>query len=135
MTFSRINKALDTILYNYASANNLTVAWRNIEFQPGTATYFRPSILPADTTPVGVEFTGSEDFSGVYQVDVVLYKGSTTIQERIHVDGICTAFARGTEATISGQKIQVTSVSPGPALELDANWYYVPVSVNYRTFA
>lgn len=133
--YSNIRAALDTILNTYATAQSVDVAWQNTGYTPGPDAYLEPFLLPAESGTVGIEATGSIDYIGLYQVNVVCPKGGGTVESRTLVDGLLTAFARTTSETVSGQKVSIVKSWASPALDRNDAWYVVPVSIRYRSFA
>jgi len=132
MTYSTIRAALDTILDNHATAESVPVAWENRDYKPGNKeAFFSADLLPTATGDVGLSLTSKEDFSGLYQVNVNVPKGSQTAELRTLVDGILTAFKRGTKQG----DVLVEGSSAAPALTLNEAWHSVPVTIRYRLFA
>ena len=127
--FNDIQAAFDTKLGQSVSS---PIAYPNIPYEPSADTvYVRPTFLPAETNQASLGATGKDETNGVYQIEVVVPRGSGRPQT---VDAIADAFKRGTVLTYNGVKVRVRSVSIGVALVTDAAWYSVPVSVNFQTF-
>lgn len=127
--FNDIQAAFDTKLG--ASVSD-PVAYPNIPYEPSAGTvYIRPTFLPAETTQASLGATGKDETNGIYQIEVVVPRGSGRPQT---VDTVADAFKRGTVLTYNGVNVRVRSVSIGVALVTDTAWYSVPVSVNFQTF-
>ena len=108
------------------------IAFPNVPYEPSAGTvYVRPTFLPAETIQASLGATGKDETNGVYQIEVVVPRGSGRPQT---IDSIADAFKRGTVLTYNGVKVRVRSVSIGIALVTDTAWYSVPVSVNFQTF-
>lgn len=130
-----IQTALDTLLKTWADAQPIAVAWENV----GTGTdidvpHVASFMLPAETTGVGLADGDSQDYMGIYQVNVYVRKGDGTAASRPLVDGLLTAFDKGTELEVAGQKIRIEISWRSNAVDNEA-WYVVPVSIRYRSFA
>ena len=129
-----IQAALDTILKGWADAEPILVAWENLGSQtdidePHVASF----LLPAETDTPALPYSGSQDYTGIYQVNVYVKKGGGTAQSRPLVDGLLNAFARGVEQTVSGQRVLIEKSWRASAIDNEA-WYTIPVSVRYRSF-
>jgi len=131
-SFLDISAALDTKLNAFAVGNSLEVAWENIDYQPTVGTLFlRPTILPADTLPIGLGYTSSEDHLGLYQIDVICPLDQGKGLAISQADLLSTHFARG-ELIYNSVKLRIKSVSRGTGSR-DNAWYVVPVFINYQT--
>ena len=132
---NNIQSALDGLLKDWADSQSITVAWENKGRPTDVGTpYLSSFLLPAETVAVGMADGSSNDFTGIYQVDVNVPAGKGTIDSRPLVDGLLTAFARGIERTVNNQKTRIEMSWRDPAIDGDA-WYFVPVSIRYRSFA
>jgi len=130
--FLDISAALDTNLNTFATDNSIPVAWENIDYQPIAGTLFlRSTILPADTLPIGLGNTSSEDHLGLYQIDVISPIDKGKGQAFTKADLLATHFARG-ELTYNGVIIRIKSVSRGSGSR-DNAWFVVPVFINYQS--
>lgn len=126
--FNDMQAALDSRLDGMDST---PIAWPNIPYEPAAGTtYLRPSFLPAETLQVTLGDTGKDETNAIYQVDVVVPRGTgrSTLQ-----DTIADHFKRGTVLTYNGTTLRVRSVSIGPAV-LDGAWTFVPVSIDVQTY-
>ena len=126
--FNDMQAALDSQL---DSLDSTPVAWPNVPYEPSAGTvYFRPSLLPGDTAQVTLGATGQDETNAVYQIDVVVPRGTGRPTQ---LDTIADHFKRGTVLSYNGTKLRVRSVSIGPAI-LEGAWYFVPVSINVQTY-
>lgn len=132
--YANIRAALDKLLYDYAATVPISVAWQNMPFTPGSDAYLEAMLLPAETDIVGMESTGSNDYIGIYQINVVCPKGTGTAESRTLVDGVLTALKRTTSYTVNSQKVISQKAWASPALDRDSSWYIIPISVEYRSF-
>jgi len=127
--FNDIQAAFDTKLGQSVSD---PIAYPNIPYEPSAGTVFvRPSFLPAETSQASLGTNGKDETVGIYQIEVVVPRGSGRPQS---VDAIADAFKRGTVLTYNDVNVRIRSVSIGVALVTDTAWYSVPVSVNFQTF-
>jgi Bacteriophage related domain of unknown function len=132
---NNIQAALDTILQDWSAAESIPVSWENLGAEtdidePHVASF----LIPAETDTPAIADDDYEDFTGIYQVSVYVQKGDGTGASRPIVDSLLTAFARGVEKTISGQRTRIVKSWRSGAVDSDA-WYLIPVSVRYRSFA
>lgn len=132
---NNIQQALDTILKTWADAVTIAVAWENLGDQtdidePHVASF----LLPAETSINGVGDNDPSDFTGIYQVNVYVQKGDGTIDSRPLVDGLLSAFKKGTTSQVGAQRVRIVNSWRSSAIDNQA-WYTIPVSVRYRSFA
>jgi|TARA_B100000963_G_scaffold350943_1_gene361857 hypothetical protein len=126
--FNDVQAALDTKL---ATVTGTNVAFPNVPYTPQAGTsYLRASFLPAETTQAGLGANGKDETNGIYQIDVVVPRGSGRPQL---IDTVADLFKRGTVSSYNSVNVRVRSVSMSPAI-LDEEWYFVPISVNFQTF-
>lgn len=126
--FNDVQAALDTKL---ATVTGTSVAFPNVPYTPQAGTsYLRASFLPAETTQAGLGANGKDETNGIYQIDVVVPRGSGRPQL---IDTVADLFKRGTVSSYNSVNVRVRSVSMSPAI-LDEEWYFVPISVNFQTF-
>lgn len=126
--FNDVQAALDTKL---KTVTGTPVAFPNVPYKPqaGTA-YLRASFLPAETVQASMGDSGKDETNGVYQIDVVVPRGSGRPQL---IDTVADLFKRGTVLTYNSISVRVRSVSMAPAI-LDDEWYFVPISVNFQSY-
>lgn len=126
--FNDVQAALDTKL---ATVTGTSVAFPNVPYTPQAGTsYLRASFLPAETTQASLGANGKDETNGIYQIDVVVPRGSGRPQL---IDTVADLFKRGTVSSYNSVNVRVRSVSMSPAI-LDEEWYFVPISVNFQTF-
>ena len=126
--FNDIQAALDTQLATITSA---PIAFPNVPYTPSAQTsYLRASLIPADTVQASLGTSGKDETNGIYQVDVVVPRGSGRPGL---IDTVADAFKRGTVLTYNSKSLRVRSVSMGSAI-LDDEWYFVPVSINFQIY-
>jgi len=126
--FNDVQAALDAKL---ATITATPIAFPNIPYKPQAGTvYLRATFLPADTVQASMGEDGKDETNGIYQVDVVVPRGTGRPQL---TDTVADLFKRGTVLTYNGVKVRVRSVSMASAI-LDEEWYFVPISVNFQTY-
>lgn len=126
--FNNIQTALDSRLATYV---DLPVAFPNVPYKPQAGMpYLRATFLPAETVQASMGATGKDETNGIYQIDVVVPRGSGRPQA---LDAIADLFKRGTVLTYNGVKLRIRSVSIDSAI-LDDEWYFVPISVSFQTY-
>ena len=127
-SFNDIQAALDTKL---KTITGTPVAFPNVPYTPQAGkTYLRAFYLPAETVQAAMGSIGKDETNGIYQVDVVVPRGSGRPQL---LDTVADLFKRGTVLTYNGVSVRIRSVSLGPAI-LEDEWYFVPVSVNFQSY-
>ena len=109
------------------------IAWENTAFTPVVGdTYLSEAILFGESVPLAIDFGGTEETVGVYQVSVNAPTDTTTFPALELARTIKSAFARGIYTdTTTGQKLEITRVSLNPAL-IEAPWLTLPVSINFK---
>jgi hypothetical protein len=101
---------------------------------PTGAAWLRASWLPAETGAPCLGTTDSQDYRGVFQVDLFQPVDSGevgTASER--VGAIISHFKRGTAMTQDSLIVKVLRASRGPAIRKDG-WQQYPVSIYVRAF-
>ena len=132
----KIEQALNQKLNNYAISNSFTVKWDfyNDGIEPDIdGIHFRQNLLPAETLIVGMENTGSNDHTGVYQIMVCARAGEPSGELKVQVDYLLNAFRRGQVITYNSQDVIIESASISSPLYSEA-YVKVPVSISYRAF-
>ena len=132
MSHRKISAALSSRLNSLADAP--PIAFENAKYTPveGT-TWLRESYLPATSSTVGMEPTGSTDFTGVYQVSIYAPLDQSKFKSHALIDSITAHFARGTMLVFEGQDVVVEQVDVAQGLA-SGGWWLMPISVNWRAF-
>jgi hypothetical protein len=126
--FNDVQAALDTKL---ATITGTSVAFPNVPYKPQAGTtYLRASFLPAETVQASMGANGKDETNGIYQIDVVVPRGTGRPQL---IDTVADVFKRGTVLSYNSISVRVRSVSMSPAI-LDDEWYFVPISVNFQSY-
>jgi len=130
--FLDISAALDTNLNTFATDNSIPVAWENIDYKPTVGTLFvRPTLLPADTAPIGISYISALDHLGVYQVDVIAPLDGGKGQAILKADLLATAFPRG-DLIYNSKIVRIKSTSRSAGVR-DGAYYIVSVIINYQS--
>jgi hypothetical protein len=126
--FNDVQAALDTKL---ATITGTSIAFPNVPYKPQAGTtYLRASFLPAETVQASMGANGKDETNGIYQIDVVVPRGTGRPQL---IDTVADLFKRGTVLSYNSISVRVRSVSMSPAI-LDEEWYFVPISVNFQSY-
>ena len=133
--YSDIQAALETKLSAFATLNSYSVAWPNVKFEPASEPYLAAFNLPAETTTVGLENTSSNDYQGIYQIDVRCKKGKGGNESRTIVDAVLGEFSKGSTQTVNTTKVVIQQSWASGSFDIDDSWFVVPVSVKYRALA
>ena len=132
MSHRKISAALSSRLNTLTDAP--PIAFENVPFTPADGTtWLRESYLPANSATVGLEPTGSTDFTGVYQVSIYTPLDDYKLESHQLIDSITAHFARGTMLVFEGQTVVVEQVNVAQGLA-SGSWWLMPVSVNWRAF-
>ena len=132
MSHRKISAALSSRLNTLTDAP--PIAFENVPFTPADGTtWLRESYLPANSATVGLEPTGSTDFTGVYQVSIYTPLDDYKLESHQLIDSITAHFARGTMLVFEGQAVVVEQVNVSQGLA-SGSWWLMPVSVNWRAF-
>lgn len=123
----------------FATAKSLPIALPNIAFTPPvvsvTAKYLRATILPADTTALGVSYSATNRHYGLFQIDVFFGVGGGEIAPRRIAADIISYFIRGTDMISNGFKITVPQAPRLGPHTVDGVWTFLPVRIPYEIFA
>ena len=134
MIYNNLTGALETILRNFADTYNYPVAWPNISFDPAEdQIYLEAFLIPAPTVSVGVGYEDSQDYKGVYQVNVV-YPKARQSDYHITVDDVLRAFRRGTDHCVGGLDVSIEQSWASVTVNKNDAWSFIPVSIRYRAF-
>lgn len=133
MSHTKISNALSEHLQALPSAP--PIAYENSGYSPteGTA-YIAEHYLPAETSPVGLADSDSNDFTGVYQIDVRTSLDDYKKEGNDIADAVLSHFKRGTVMTFDGQSVVVQSASRAQGRP-SGSWWFIPVSINWRAFS
>ena len=127
--FLDISAALDDRLNNMASLP--PVAWPNLKYEPTKGTlYLRPTLLPAETFGETLGSGGTDNNSGIYQVDVFSPADAGKNAAYVMADNIAEQFKPVTELTYNGRLVRCISVSIGATIA-DDDRFVLPVSIRY----
>lgn len=132
----RIEQALNQKLNTYATGKSIPVEWDfyNDGTEPSlTGIHFRQNLLPAESTVIGMEDTGSNDHAGIYQIMVCGASGEPSGALKAEIDNVLSEFKRGQRVAYSGVEVIIENISKAPPLYSGA-YVKVPVSINYRCF-
>lgn len=110
------------------------VAWQNTDYQPVIGTSFlRPTLLPSETVGSSIGATGTDNNSGIYQIDVFTEASRGRGASNILEDLIADHFKANTDLTYNGVIVNIVSASILTARN-EESWYHVPVEIRYLSF-
>lgn len=131
--FLDISAALDSRLNTMTSLP--PVAWENKSYDPTLGTlYLRPTLIPADTIQATLGDSGTDQNSGIYQIDVFAEAGQGKNAAVVMADNIASHFKRGTDLTYNSRTVRIRSVSRQVAVNNADGWYQIPIEINYIAF-
>lgn len=132
MSFPDITGALEAHLGVWADKQAIPVAWDNIQFNPpASGIYLTSHDMPA--SPYSIDLAGTSVISsGVYQVNVVVPKGSGKSEARRIAALVAALFPENAEIPGEGFAVWITAPPAIFSGMPDAVSYTVPVSINYR---
>lgn len=132
-----IRKLYDQLLETFAQGKDYPVASENVHFDPAASAvegkYLESFLLPART--VSNDLAGAHrGYRGVYQIDIVVRKGTGTgIAETVVVE-LGAVFTMNLQLTdTSGLMVQVVSPVTAPSGRLSPKGWVVSASFNYRS--
>ena len=132
----QIEQALNLKLNAYAAGKSIPVEWEY--YSDGTeqeieGIHFRQSLLPASTTTLGIENTGSNDHTGIYQIMICGKNGDPSGPLKSERDSVLSEFKRGQRLTYGGVTTIIQSIQANASLR-DGAYARIPVSITYRAF-
>lgn len=130
----QIEQALNQKLNAYATGKSIPVEWDfyNDGAEPSlTGIHFRQNLLPADVVIIGMENTGSNDHTGIYQIMVCGQAGKPSGSLKTEVDLVLAEFSRGQLVTYDGVTVIIEGVNHAQPLYSEA-YVKIPISVSYR---
>jgi hypothetical protein len=129
------HEVINAALAERLKALNVPAAYENAQFSPTDGVlYLEEHYLPARTTPVGLAFTDSQDFTGIYQVNVCAPTDKLKLAGMQAAGAVAKHFARGTSISKDGLNVLCERADQAPALKSGNRWI-IPVSVRFRCFA
>ena len=130
--FLDISAALDKQLSIMASLP--PVAWENTVYKPVVGTlYLRPTNLQGSTVQSSLGTSGTDETTGVYQVDIFAPAGKGKNAAIVMADNIANQFKRGTRLSYNSRIVTVTSAQRGGTNIADG-WFQLSVEIIYRSF-
>ena len=132
----QIEQALNQKLNAYAVGKSIPVEWDfyNGGTEPSlTGIHFRQNLLPVDVTVIGMEDTGLNDHSDIYQIMVCGAAGEPSGSLKTEADNVLTEFKRGQRIMFSGVTVIIEKAVKELPLYSEA-YVKIPVSINCRAF-
>ena len=94
--------------------------------------HYQPLFLPAETENIALSFTGVQDFSGIFQVNVNIKIGKAEEGLIAALNELDALFARGTQLTHGATTVQVEKIYTSQGVSNNP-WYTTPVSIEFRS--
>lgn len=121
------------------SPDTLYRAQPNYPFTPPVATpnvyWLRATFLPADSFALSVDYEGTNQHYGIFQVDVFYGQGSGELAAGRIATSVMQWFKRGTRVTKDGFVVDVTRTPFRRSMIKDDPWVMIPISIPYLAFA
>lgn len=115
-----------------AQSPALTVAWPNINFDtPASGGYLRPTFLPAQTFSFGLASGSSNQYRGIFQVDVFWPENDGLPNALEVADAVKDWFPKFSTFTRNGLLVKISEAPWLSGLLQEPKWIQVPVSVPY----
>jgi len=133
--YANIQQALETKLKAFADLKGYPVAWPNVRYDPSTAPYLTSYNLPAETSTLGLSIGSSDDYSGIFQVDVRCPKGNGGNDSRTITNEVIAEFSKGSEQIANTTTVLIEQSWASGAFDIDDAWFSVPVSIRYRAIS
>src|ERR1019366_5752223 len=115
------------------------IALPNITFVPPVAgdnvAWLRATFLPATSAALGVDYEGTNQHFGIFQVDVFYGQGSGELPPARIATSILGWFKRGFMMTKGGFAVQVTRLPYRKQMIKDDPWMMIPVCIPYTAYA
>lgn len=124
-----VQAALDARLD--AMAGTHEIAWQNVEYSPTKDQLFlRPTLLPGSSEAATISTAGTDEYIGVYQVDVFAPAGDGKAFALQMADTIADQFKPVTELTYNGVTVRCMAVNITQAAR-EEGWHQMSVDVRY----
>lgn len=130
-----VKTALDNALQACVTANNLpAIVLENSSDKTAVGKpWLRPTLLAAANNEISIGITGSTEFHGIYQVDVVYPFGAGADAAMATVDVIANYFKRGRSFSNNGHVVTIMGVPNSIPARIISNFYYKPVEILYSS--
>lgn len=130
--FGDIQAALDTRLNSLSGSPS--IAWENTSYTPTLGTlYLRPTMLPAESIPATLSTSGTDENTGIYQIDIFAEAGTGYSEIVTMADAIADHFKPVTELTYNSRTVRCIKAFRSSAQTIDG-WYQIPVEISYLSF-
>lgn len=130
--FTDISSALNARLNTLPGS--APVAWENYPYDPVAGTlYLRPTLIPDDAVSYAMGATGTDQNSGVFQIDVIAPSDKGRGEAYTKADAIAEHFRPMTELTYNSRLVRCIQASIRVATQ-DNGWFILPVRVEYLAY-
>jgi len=136
-----ITKALRKPITDAGSVSGGTLVWSGYNvifddagYNPGNGeTFVSIFDLPASAPVVELGDVGTEEFTGILQLDVSIPRGADTITLAAILDDLKPLYKAGSQSASSDVKTVFTRVDPTP-LRRNGGWVTMGISVTYQSY-
>lgn len=130
---------LSALLNRAVAALGSNIALPNVPFTPPTpsqtASWYRATLLPADTIPLGVNPGADNQHYGLLRIDVLYGQSGGELAPTRLAAAVISAFKRGTMLTKDGFDVLIWKTPFRGGAIKDDPWIMIPVSIPYIAFA
>lgn len=134
-----IQQALLRRAQAFATAQGLTIAMPNMDFDKPvvsqTAKWLRATLLPNETIPLALTYTGKNQHFGLLQIDVFYGLGAGEMAPGRIAAACIDYFTRGTTVSSDGFVAQIWRQPFRGPIITDESWSMIPVRVPYVCLA
>lgn len=124
-----IHQAIFTDLQTFGNAQNISIAYPNVDFTPGSAPYLRVNLLFAASENIGLEIVNQP---GVLQVDVMYRDGLGVIMAANLADALVNHLPRNRRIQAGSYCVLFNSRGYVSPPLVDGGWVQMPVNFNFR---
>lgn len=130
---TNIHKALARQLNeNFSLATD--VVWENVKKTIDvTKAYFEEIYLPNDTEPKTLGSSGETEDFGLYQINVHVPIGTSTIQSEEYIEELSILYKSGIKLIESGVSVLIEKSTPSQGFKQD-NWYTTPITISWSCY-
>ena len=130
---SNIHKALARHLNDNFSKSS-DVIWENVKKNLNvSSTYFRETYIPNDTEQKTLGSSGETEDFGLYQIDVLVPVGTSTIPTEEFIEELSILFKSGTHLIESGVDVLIEKTTAAQGFNQD-NWYTTPFTISWSCY-
>jgi len=136
MNYEIVRNLLDTAVKTVTGLPTVHLENTRINASGDKTGFTRTTLLPAEPIPLSVSYGGSNQYIGLYQVDVFQPVDYGTTNSNGFATSVMNAFPRGLQLidSTSGITVQVQMCWQQVAYNVQNSWYVVPVMVRWAAY-